>query len=60
MSDRFAGQTAPVGSARDYFAITPHDATPFPVWTRAIYVGTAGNVVAVKFDGTAVMFSSVA
>lgn len=43
-----------------YFAITPHDSNDFsqgPV--RGIYVGGAGNMVAVTTGGTAVTFTGV-
>lgn len=47
--------------ALDYVAITPHDSTDFDGFvTRGIYVGGAGDVVAVRYDGTAVTFSSAA
>jgi hypothetical protein len=46
--------------ALDYAAITPHDSTDFSGFvTRGIYVGGAGDVVAVRYDNTAVTFSGV-
>lgn len=42
-----------------YEAVTPSDSTDLGSLCRAIYVGGAGNVVAVRHDGTAVTFSSV-
>jgi hypothetical protein len=45
--------------SKNYFAITPHDSTDFAETTRGIYVGTGGNVVAVRADGTAITFSNV-
>lgn len=43
--------------SEDYFAITPHDSTNFTQGVvRGIYVGVAGDVVAVTPDGTAVTF----
>lgn len=60
MADTFAnlqkGLTAP---ADKYFAITPHDSTNFSVSTRGIYVGGAGNLVAVDEDGNAVTFTGL-
>lgn len=40
------------------FAITPHDSTNFTRETRGIYVGGAGNIVAI-LNGAAVTFSNV-
>lgn len=47
-------------SSSDHFvAITPHDTTSFTDGIcRAIYVGGAGAVVAVRKDGTAVTFAA--
>lgn len=42
-----------------YEAVTPSDSTDFDTICRAIYVGGAGNVVAVRHDGTAVTFTGV-
>jgi len=46
-------------SSWKYAAITKSDTTDFDVLCRAIYVGGAGNVVAVMYDGTAVTFTGV-
>lgn len=46
-------------SAYGFFAITPHDSTNFTLYPRGIYVGGAGNVVAVTIDDTAVTFIAV-
>lgn len=40
-----------------YFAITPSDTDDFATAPDAIYVGGAGNIVAVLPDGTAVTFT---
>ena len=42
-----------------YAAVTPSDSTDFDSIARAIYVGGAGNVVAVRHDGTTVTFTGV-
>ena len=42
-----------------YSAVTPSDSVDFDTICRAIYVGGAGNVVAVRHDGTAVTFTAV-
>jgi hypothetical protein len=42
-----------------YAAVTPSDSVDFTTLARAIYVGGAGNVVAVQHDNTAVTFSNV-
>jgi hypothetical protein len=46
-------------SSWKYAAVTKSDSTDFDVLCRAIYVGGAGNVVAVMYDGTAVTFTGV-
>ena len=50
------GLDAPSG---EFEAITPSDTTDLTMPTRAVYVGTAGNITAVDLTGTAVVFSSV-
>ena len=45
--------------ADDYFAVTPSDATDLAVSTRGLFVGGAGNLVAVKEDNTTVTFTGV-
>lgn len=42
-----------------FAAITPSDTVNFAVPPDAIYVGGAGNIVAVMGDGTTVTFSGV-
>ena len=42
-----------------YGAVTPHDSTNLGDLTRSIYVGGAGNVVAVMDNGNAVTFYNV-
>ncbi len=46
--------TAP---AAGFAAITPHDSTDLQYVTRGVYVGGAGNIVAVDEGGTAVTFN---
>lgn len=50
---------APDYPARNFVAVTPHDSTDLTYLTKALYVGGAGNVAAVRADGTAVVFSGV-
>lgn len=47
------------GPGEQFFAITPHDTTNFAYTVRGIYVGGAGNVVAINEAGTAVTFIGV-
>ena len=47
-------------SFEQFFAITPHDSTNFALGAvRGIYVGGAGNIVAINEAGTAVTFLAV-
>lgn len=59
-------QTAQAGSAfgdtspaSNFAAVTPSDSVNLTYFTRALYVGTGGNVVVVSPSGTAVTFSNV-
>ena len=46
--------------AWNYVAVTPHDTTNFPDGPcRALYVGGAGNVVAITLAGVAITFVGV-
>jgi hypothetical protein len=57
---KWLGDDNILAPAQNYTAITAHDSTNFTFGlTRAIYVGGAGDIVAVCQDGTAVTFSSV-
>lgn len=47
---------APASPASIFFAITPNDTTDLQYVTRGIRVGAAGDVTAVRVDGTAVLF----
>ena len=51
-----ARDTADLASSFNFATITPHDSTNLIMPPRGIYVGTGGDVVAVKEDGTAVTF----
>lgn len=48
-----------MGKYENGFAIAPSDSTEFANATRAIYVGTAGNLVVVFPSGGAVTFTAV-
>jgi len=52
------GSIQPDGPAYTFEAVTPHDSTNFKL-CRSLYVGGAGNVVAVDNDGNAVTFTGV-
>lgn len=59
-TDRFstnkAGLTAPLETGE---AVTPHDTNELTYASRALYVGTTGNLAVVMVDGTALTLSSV-
>ena len=60
MPDKFENHAAGLESpAQHGFAITPHDSSPLVVATRALYVGTAGNIAAVLISGAELTFSNV-
>jgi len=51
---------ADITSYAHYVAITKHDTTNIPTGpTKAIYVGGAGNIVAVATDGSVVTFTAI-
>lgn len=52
---RSADSTAPAHGA---FVVTPSDATVIPV-TRALYIGTTGNLACRMADGMTVTFNAV-
>ena len=53
------GEVGNLNVSISYEAVTPSDSTDLTTLARAIYVGGAGNVVAVQHDGTAVTFTGV-
>lgn len=53
---QFADSAAMQSPSSEYFAITPSNTVDFTFFCRSIRVGVAGDVVAVKLDGTAVTF----
>lgn len=55
---QFPDSASMLAPSRDYFAITPSNTVAFTFKCRAIRVGTAGDVVAVREDGTAVTFKN--
>lgn len=61
MPDRFADHAPSLQSpATTGFAVTPADGTDLPEVTRAIYVGTSGDVAAVLASGAELIFTGVA
>lgn len=60
MQDRFANLapslTSPVIGG---FAIAPHDSTPLPEITRAVYVGVTGDLALVLASGQSVVLKAV-
>ena len=50
MRDQFPGR-GPLGSAREFFAITPNDANDLTDVPRGIWVGGAGNLVVTGLSG---------
>jgi len=57
MTTDFPNSSDPADNAG---AVTTSDTVDLAVFTRALYVGTAGNVVAVFAGGNAVTFTGVA
>ena len=45
--------------ADGFFSVTPSDSAGFGGVARGLYIGTGGNVAAVRRDGTAVTFQAV-
>lgn len=54
----YVGSSAQAPST-NWVAVDPDDATNFTYYPRAIYVGGAGDVAAVDWDGNVVVFEDV-
>ena len=59
MPPRLVTNPMQASSGEDFFAISPSDTADFAYVVRGIYVGTAGNIVAITEGGTAVTFANV-
>lgn len=61
MTDKFLGQAYTLESpSQEIIAITPNDSTDLAVFTRAIYVGVAGNISVIPLaSSTPVTFVGV-
>ncbi|MGO4815252.1 hypothetical protein AB4156_37700 [Cupriavidus sp. 2MCAB6] len=60
-NDKFASSAKAItGPSETYFAITPSDTVDFAEIANSIRVGTGGDVVAVRPDGTSVTFKNCA
>ena len=60
MTDRFADfQPSLSGPASTGFSVVPNDAADLPEATRALYVGTGGDIALVDAAGNAVIFKAV-
>lgn len=61
MSEKYQGRADDVTApARGGFAIAPSDSTDLSTETRAIYVGSAGDLVAVLSSGSELSFVGLA
>lgn len=59
-SDRHSATASSLGGPADsIFAITPHASDELPEVTRALYVGTGGDVAVVDRFGGAALFRNV-
>lgn len=60
MTDRFSKHTSSLESpATGAFQITPDDNNDLQEITRALYVGTSGDISITMMDGQEVLFSTV-
>lgn len=51
--------TTPIGSSPSFESVTPSDTDNLTRLTRALYIGTAGNVAVESEEGDSVTFSAV-
>lgn len=56
---QFPDSISLLSPSRDFRAVTPHNTDDLEFLARGLYVGGAGNLVAVREDGTAVTFTGV-
>ncbi len=60
MTSNFTGRASSVnGPAGDFFAVTPNDTADLPQVTRALYIGTTGNLTIVAASGAQARFTGV-
>ena len=60
MADNFASRASGLGApARGGFAVTPSDSVDLPRETRAIYVGSSGDLSLLLVDGSAVTLAGI-
>jgi hypothetical protein len=61
MADRFPTRAGSVSApAKHAFAVTPSDSTDLAQETRALYVGSSGNLAVIMASGETVTFAGVA
>jgi hypothetical protein len=59
MTDIFGPGTTLESPATHAFAITPSDTVPLEFFSRAIYVGGAGNISVVMLDDSTIPFAGL-
>lgn len=60
MPDRFADHARGLDAPADHaFAISPNDSTDLSETTRALYIGTGGDISLVTASGATVSFTTV-
>lgn len=57
--NRFSGDAFDGSTFTDAFALTPHDSNNFARLAKRVYVGGAGDIVAVLLSGATVTFKAV-
>jgi hypothetical protein len=61
MTDRFADSTSGLDAPASHgFSVTPDDAADLAETTRALYVGTTGDIAVVLASGAMLSFGNVA